>query len=324
MSTTTSARPAAKQVTARIATLSERHAGTVSRALLLQEGVTASAIDRRLRAGQLFTFLPGTYLVGHAALTPERIWWAAVLSGGPHAVLAGRSCLEVHELLTAQPAEVIVAVPRSARSRVLRSRRAWEGQTIRVRLVRPRAVDLTLPPRRDRRFGLPTLDVHRALIQMAPHERDFNAALREAEFRRLITDERLRAELRRGRPGSQQLRVVVDKRAIGSMIVRNGLEDEGIELFAALGMPRPETNVWVQTPRGPVHVDFWFPLLNLVIEFDGRDAHESVDGTMRDHEKAAKLREAGIDVMHFNWWQATKARHEISGALIGAGYLPRG
>lgn len=64
--------------------------GVVTRAELLNAGVTARQIDRRLSAGALLREYPGVYRVGHRAPNLEARYLAAVRACGDGALLSGR------------------------------------------------------------------------------------------------------------------------------------------------------------------------------------------------------------------------------------------
>ena len=53
------------------AKLAESRHGVVSRRLLLEAGLSAAAIKRRVRSGALITVHPGVYRVGHSAPSRE-------------------------------------------------------------------------------------------------------------------------------------------------------------------------------------------------------------------------------------------------------------
>ena len=74
-----------------VAELAERQHGVVSRAQLLDVGLGRGAIELRLARGRLHRVHAGVYAVGHAVLTDEGRWMAAVLAGGAGAVLSHRS-----------------------------------------------------------------------------------------------------------------------------------------------------------------------------------------------------------------------------------------
>jgi hypothetical protein len=73
-----------------ILSLARRQHGVVARRQLLGLGVGPDAIDFRLRRGRLISLHRAVYAAGHDALTREGRWMAAVLSGGPGAVLSHR------------------------------------------------------------------------------------------------------------------------------------------------------------------------------------------------------------------------------------------
>src|SRR3712207_30593 len=75
-----------------IALLAERQDGPVSIEQLQGLGMTASAIDRRCAAGSLHPVHRGVYVVGYPGLTQRGKWMAAVLAGGPGALLSHRDC----------------------------------------------------------------------------------------------------------------------------------------------------------------------------------------------------------------------------------------
>ncbi len=68
--------------------LAERQRGAIDRAGLRACGLSDSAITRQIACGRLHPKWPGVYAVGHSRLTREGWWWAALLAGGPGAILA--------------------------------------------------------------------------------------------------------------------------------------------------------------------------------------------------------------------------------------------
>src|SRR5690348_3363351 len=81
-----------------IAALADAQYGVVARAQLLDAGVTGAGVARRVRDGRLRRVYRGVYAVGHRALTPEGRWMAAVLAGGPGAVLSHASAAAAWDL----------------------------------------------------------------------------------------------------------------------------------------------------------------------------------------------------------------------------------
>jgi hypothetical protein len=71
-----------------VAALADAQHGVVSRAQLLQAGLSVQAVDRRVRAQRLRPMHRGVYAVGHRRLTAQGRWMAAVLACGKGAVLS--------------------------------------------------------------------------------------------------------------------------------------------------------------------------------------------------------------------------------------------
>src|SRR3954454_7582661 len=97
-----------------IATLATRQHGVVSHRQLLELGLGAAAIQRRLRAGSLHRVHRGVYAVGHRRLSPQGKAMAAVLACGRGAVLSHRSAAAQWGLLRSSRARVDVTTPRRA------------------------------------------------------------------------------------------------------------------------------------------------------------------------------------------------------------------
>lgn len=308
-------------IDARIAKLAESRAGVINNTLAEDDGLDLGAIKRRARRGTLIRAFDGVYLVGHAGLTPERLWWASVLYAGEPCALSRRSGLEGRQLVRdPRPWDITVAVRNGART--IESPLTFDGHPIRLHLHESSAL-----PRRTRAVriaaNLPVLPVADLLVEAAWHAPDdFADALRNAEYRGLVKDQDLRRVLRMGRHGSAAVREELERRGVGTRRTQNDLEDAAYDLAMALGLPAPQTNVVIMTRRGPVRVDLYWPELGLVIELDGGDAHGTVGGMQRDRKHEAWLRGDGLDVMRFSWRQITFEMDVVADALRGQGYLP--
>src|SRR4051794_6046357 len=71
--------------------LVRRQHGVVARRQLLAAGLSAKAIEHRLRTGRLRVVHRGVYVVGRPELTQHGRWMAAVLACGTGAVLSHAS-----------------------------------------------------------------------------------------------------------------------------------------------------------------------------------------------------------------------------------------
>src|SRR3954471_1141311 len=86
-----------------IGRLASRSHGVVTRVVLLDAGVRAHELRRRVRSGALLRVYPGVYRVGHRAPSVEAWYLAAVLACGEEAVLSGRSAAFLFGILKGKP-----------------------------------------------------------------------------------------------------------------------------------------------------------------------------------------------------------------------------
>src|SRR4051794_24116777 len=94
----------------RIAELAQAQHGVVARWQLLGIGLGRGAIARRVEAKRLHVIHRGVYAVGHRLISQRGWWMAAVLAGGPDAVLSYRSAAVLWGLLEADRGAVDISV----------------------------------------------------------------------------------------------------------------------------------------------------------------------------------------------------------------------
>src|SRR3954452_22681895 len=82
-----------------ISRIAARQHGVITLGQLVEAGLSPSGISRRVAAGRLHRVYRGVYAVGHAGLSNEGRWMAAVLACGEGAVLSHRSAAEHWKLL---------------------------------------------------------------------------------------------------------------------------------------------------------------------------------------------------------------------------------
>src|SRR4051794_18822896 len=90
---------ASETVNGAIARVAGRQHGVLTQGQLVRAGLAPRAISHRAASGKLFRVYRGVYAVGHAGLSNEGRWMAAVLACGAGAVLSHRSAAELLELL---------------------------------------------------------------------------------------------------------------------------------------------------------------------------------------------------------------------------------
>src|SRR3954467_1073812 len=96
-------RPEGRTVEQELALLGGRAHGNVTRAQLLEAGISESAIKGRVRDGSLIPQYRGVYRVGHCAPSVDADYMAAILACGPGAALCGRAAGRVLELVWGAP-----------------------------------------------------------------------------------------------------------------------------------------------------------------------------------------------------------------------------
>ena len=204
----------------------DRQGGVVARQQLVALGLSAAAIDHRLRAGRLHSVHRGVYSVGHRVLGPVGRWWAAVLACGDGAVLAGLSAAAAFAIRPSASPTIHVLVGRSGRERRDGIRLHW------CRSLPPDEVsDLN---------GLPITTPARTLLDLAAggvRGRRLESAIDRAERQRLLDFADLHQLLARypGRPGTPSLAGKVRSGCRG--LLERDVVSEAFELFdEALGL----------------------------------------------------------------------------------------
>ena len=259
-------------ISAAIWALVRQQHGVISRAQLLDFGLTPSAIANRIRTARLHRVYDGVYAVGRRELTRQGEWMAAVLSCGPFAFLSHFSAAALWRIRLWEPRGIEVSVPAT----VTRKR---PGLVIHRRAA--------LQPVMHER--IPVTDVVTTLIDIAPHltRNEFEAAIREADKRDYIDPEQLREALDdlSPRPGIRTARRTLDRRTF--RLTDSELERLFLPISDRAGLPRPLTQQVIDGER----VDFHYPDLKLVIETDGLRYHrtpsQQAKDLVRDHKHFA-------------------------------------
>lgn len=275
-----------------------RQHGLVTRAELLELGVSPTAIGRRLKSGRLRSVHRGVYRVG--PLEADRAAeMSAVLAGGSAAVLSHTSALRMWGMRRGEPPHPVhVSVPEGGRDR-------------RPGIVFHR-VQALADDERTVVDGIPITAPARTIVDAAGMvgRRDVELACARAEREGLITSEALAALPDRyaHRPGMAMLRAVLGEQT-EPHLTRSEAERRCLDLLRAGGLPRPHANVAV----GPYELDLFWPEEGVAIEVDGRKHHASRPRFEGDRRKDAWLRARGIQVIRLTWRQIT--RHATATAV---------
>jgi very-short-patch-repair endonuclease/predicted transcriptional regulator of viral defense system len=289
---------------ARLGRLAGRQHGVVTHRQLAVIGITGSALKRRVAQGRLVRLYRGVFAVGHVQRTREAHWIAAVMACGRGAVLSHLDAAALWQIYDSRGTGVHVTT-------IGRAGRKLQG----IRAHRARTLDPADVTVKD---GIPVTTVERTLIDltdMLSSDRLLRA-IREAEYLKLLDLDALNAAVQRanGRKRLTKLTNALERHTPGQ-IVREELEHRFLELVHAAGMPKPQTNVKVQTRRRIYTVDCLWPDEGVAVELDGRAAHARATAFEEDRARDAALTATGLRPLRFTWYRLTEEPEDVLAEL---------
>jgi very-short-patch-repair endonuclease len=275
----------------RIAELASNQHGLLTRPQLRELGVSASAVDRRLRTGRLESLYPEVYVVGGSAKNSLQELLGAVLSMGRGSAISHFSAAGVWGMLS-PPGQVHVATPRPRwrekpfvvhRSTDLGPRYIGESDGIPVTTPARTVVDLGAVAGR-RTVGL-ALD----------------AALRDGLTTLADVEDVINRVARKGRAGVGHARVVIEQRRLWHTETESVLEDLFRQLVHDAGLPDPQPQVQIRDVIGRVvaRVDFAYPEHRLAIELDGFRFHSDRESFVRDRARQNAVLSTGYRLLRY-------------------------
>ena len=261
--------------------------GLVTRAQLCEHGMSAAAIDSRVRARRLRQLHRGVYRAGPLVVARAREL-AALLACGPHACISHRSAGFLWQLLPDPGDEVAVDV---SIGQGYRGRRP----DIRIHRVALRADDVTTLD------GIRLTTLSRTIVDLAAalDHRGLERVLAQAE--RVHRLDRKKLVLVAGRPGAPLLRSLICDE-VGPAFTRSEAEARFLALMRKAELPAPETNVRV----ADYEVDFLWRRERLVVEVDGIAYHSSSRSFESDRRRDARLTARGLTVVRVTWNQIVR------------------
>ena len=276
-----------------VAAIAAEQRGQITTRQLRECGVNGDAVLRRVRRGWLHPIYRGVYAVGHAGITLEGRFMAAVLACGHSALLSNFSGSAYLGFTTWEDRLPEVTVIGTRARRI-------EG----IRVHRARSLD---PQDIWRHDGIPVTSPARTLLDIAPmlSERALRRAVRQAQALRRVSVRQLLDVLARsnGHPGVGALRSVV---ADGPAPTRSELEDRVLDLLDRAGIERPEINPGLWLDGSKVIPDFLWRDLRVVIEADGAAWHDHKLAREHDATRQAVLEAHGYRVVRVTWEQAVE------------------
>jgi very-short-patch-repair endonuclease len=252
--------------------LARAQAGIVTRAQLLAADLASSTIQRAVLAGRLHRIHPGVYsTLAPEHITEDGLLIAALYAAGPGALLSHGTAAWRWQLIPAPPTTIELTAPKGCA--------APAALTLHASTLRP--TDTT------HHRGLPTTTVPRTLLDLATHYSPtaLLRALAEAEFHHDLRPQAVHETLRRGQPGSANLRAALKAHAPGHGQARSNLERRFRRLLIRHGVDLPLRN----HPLGPWTVDCLWPERRVVVELDGRQ-HERPRQADADDDRDLWLR----------------------------------
>jgi hypothetical protein len=234
--------------------IADRQHGRVAWWQLLDEGVDRHTIQRWLEDGRLRPAHHGVYAVGHDAPSVDGAWMAAVLAGGPGAVLSHRAAAHRLRLLRGAPPPAEVTIP------TLSHRRRPGVRIHRVRALHPLDVSVL--------DAIPITIVPRVLLDLAPATAPelLTRMCHEAWVHHRTTPAQIAACIRRNphKRGAAKL-----TRAHGADATLSALETGFKVLLRAHGLPPARTNIDLHADK----VDCHWPAHDLTVELHSYRYH---------------------------------------------------
>jgi hypothetical protein len=285
----------------RVAAFAEPRHDVLSYAQLLETGLRPGGIETRTASGRIHLVHRGVYAIGRRRLRREGVWLAAVLAGGPGAVLSQRSAAALWGLVPADGVRVDVTVP----SRNGRSRR--DGIAIHRPRVAPAEHECTVHD------AIPVTTPARTMFDLAGvvSPTTLRRAIERSETLRLFdlrSVERVIAE-HLHHPNARRLATALD--LADPAPTRRELERLFLDLCRDHGLPRPEVNVLL----AGLEVDFLWRAAALVVETDGFETHGTRAAFERDRKRDATLALAGIRVLRFTYRRVTREPASVAATV---------
>jgi hypothetical protein len=280
--------------------------GVLSLDELFACGLSRTEVRVRVRNGQLHPLHRGVYAVGHANVTLEGRFLAAVKASGPGAVLSHVSAAALWGFMQWDDRYPEVTVVGTAP-------RAHPG----LRIHRTTTFD------RDdaaRHRGMPITSPARTLLDLAARldHGALRSATRRAQSLYRVNLRQLAAVLarHRQRPGSARLARII---ATGPAPTRSELEDVVLDLILRGGHVHPNVNLPYFVGGRRTVPDFRWPEQRLVIEADGAAWHDNQLAREDDAERQALLEADGERVRRVTWDQAIARPGQTLSRIRAAG-----
>jgi hypothetical protein len=268
-------------------------------------GLGKAAVSKRAQNGRLHRVHRGVYAVGRPHLTKHGRWMAAVLAGGPTAVLSHRSAAGLHGIRPDNRATTDITL-RSSAARPRPGIEVHRSSTL-------TAADTTTVD------AIPCTTVARTLVDLGDvvDRRAVERAVDQAEVLRIFDGKAVHEALERAGPrrGAGILRAVLQSYEEPTLTDRQ-LEERFLALCRKASLPSPAVNAWVTLADGVSYrADFLWRGHRLIAETDGRDVHTTRKAFEHDRLRDQRLTLAGFTVVRFTWRQVAYQPDSVARSL---------
>jgi very-short-patch-repair endonuclease len=278
-----------------IAREAHRQHGIVTRGQLRELGLGDWAISDRIASGYLLPVFPGTFAVGHRAISREGWLHAGVLACNEGTVLSHGSAAELLGLWD-KALPVVHVIPPD-----------WSGRKIdRIRWHRVR---LPLPDEIEVRDGIRCTSISRTIVDMAGESgwTRLRGLVEQAAILRKLEVDEIDLVLSRGRRrGAPRLRSILsDWRTTSEPQprLRSRLEARLFPLLVKEGLPVPRSNAKLKLDGQTFEIDLFWQQERLAIETDGEQTHGTAAAFERDRRRDQILVAAGYRTARVTWMQ---------------------
>lgn len=276
--------------------------GVIARAQLVEIGLSDAAIVRRSRSGRLHVLHRGVYAVGHRAISREGELLAAVLAGGPGAVLSHESAAELWELQPGKGRLIDVVAPARGKRPGIRFHRCVLDA---ADITTHKAIEVTTP--------------ERTIIDLASRltPGKLEHVIRQAEYEHLTTPASLASCLstHEGRRGMKSLRRALGLSAETIGVTRSEFERRFLRFIRRHRLARPRLNYRIDVGARVVTVDCAWPEHRLVVELDSRRAHDNRYSFESDRSRDRDLLIAGWTPTRVTWRQLHEDERQLAADL---------
>jgi Transcriptional regulator, AbiEi antitoxin len=287
-----------------VAQLADRQHGVLGRRQLLRMGFSQYGIRDWVRSGRLIPLHREAFAFGHARLTRQGWWLAAVLACAEGAVLSHQSAAVLWGIAghRSGPIDVTASAGRQFRP----------GQP-RIRLHRCR---LHEKGERTERNRIPVTSVARTLFDLAETVsfESLEKAWEEADRLKLLRlgEIELVCERGRGRRSLRPIRRLLTE-ARAAEAVRSPLEERFRSFCRAFGIPAPATNVHVLDHE----VDCLWPAAKLIAELDSWEFHAHRSAFEGDRARDPKFLLAGYRTIRITHRRLDREADQLAAEIEG-------